>query len=58
MVEESARAKTRLSHARPQQATRRRGTNRASCGPFAYSLDLGERDNPSYASDIRVSVLS
>jgi hypothetical protein len=42
-----------LSQARLQQANRRRGTDRTSCEPFAPTLDLGERKNPSSTSDLR-----
>ena len=42
--------------ARPQRAKRRGGTNRASCGPFSYAIDLGERKSPASTSDLRESL--
>jgi len=42
-----------LSPARPQQAKRRGGTYRPSCGPFALATGLGERESPYSVSDLR-----
>jgi len=45
-----------FSRARPQQAKRRRGTNRTLCDPFALTRALGERRNPSSACCFRETI--
>jgi hypothetical protein len=44
--------------ARPQRVKSRAGTDRTVCGPFAPSMDLGERKIASSASDLREALLN